>query len=128
MFRYYAVFHGRQSGGDPPTIDLADMRAVLAPRLTQYITLKNCTVEAIFDDAQRFYRAKVDVYSRIHLDTFQVQKGGGRITATFAVDYGWQDRDLKVADPNAEAYQNVHRGKRIDAVATAVFDPTLSRR
>lgn len=124
VYRYYALFQGGKSVS-PPTLDLGAMRTVLAPRLTEYITLKDSTVEAIFEDAQRFYRTKLDVYSRIHLDTFEVQKRDGRVTATFALNYGWQDRDLKVPDPDDEAYQRVHRGKRVDAVATVTFDPTF---
>jgi hypothetical protein len=125
MFRFYSLFACDVSAADRPKLDLRGMQSALAPRLTQYITLKNASVEAIFEDAQRFYQGKSDVYYRIHLETFQVQKRDEQVIATFALDYGWRDHDLKVTSPEGEAYQDIARGKRVTAQATAVFDSTF---
>ncbi|MEP7051027.1 MAG: hypothetical protein ABJB12_11765 [Pseudomonadota bacterium] len=128
MFRFYALFSTDGSAANRPKFDLGGMRSALAPQLAEYITLKNASVEAIFQDAQHFYQGKSDVYYRIHLETFQVQQRDGQVTATFLLDYGWRDHDLKITNSEAEAYQNIARGKRVNARATAAFDSTFHLR
>jgi hypothetical protein len=126
MYRLYAQFSSTHDGIAKPASDLDGLQSVLAPKVTRYITLKDVTAEAIAEDTRRFYRQKDDIYYRIHLDTFKVEKraDAGQVLATFDLDYGWRDHDLKVPHPDAGAEQNLIRGKRVSARVSVVFDPT----
>jgi hypothetical protein len=127
LYRYYALFNNGNSASDyHPKFDLAGLRAVLAPKLTRYITLKDVPVEAIYEDAARFYQAKRNVFYGVHLETFKVEKQNGQVVATYTLDYGWNDDDLKVADRHAdEAYEHIDRQKHVRVAAEAIFDSTF---
>jgi len=125
MYRLYALFTSTNSNNYRPQFDLEGMRAALAPKLSRYVTLKDVTVEAVFEDAQRFYKEKKDVVYRIHLDTFQVAKQGEQVTATYLVDYTWLNDDLGVPARESDSYRHLSRRKIVEAEATAAFDSTF---
>jgi hypothetical protein len=123
MYRYYALFTVASGADDRhPKFDLQGMRGVLSPRLTRYITFKDVPVEAVFEDAARFYKQKRDVYYQLFLSTFKVEKRNGQVVATYTVDYGWQDEDLKGVDAGDE---KITRSKQVRALAEVVFDSTF---
>ena len=123
MYRYYALFTVASGANDRhPKFDLAGMRGVLAPRLTRYITFKDVPVEAVFEDAARFYKQKRDVYYQIVLSTLKVEKRNGQVVATYTVNYGWQDEDLRGVDAGDE---KISRSKQVRALAEVVFDSTF---
>jgi hypothetical protein len=125
MYRFYALFAETSAPEYRAKFDLDGMRSVLAPKLTRYITLTDVSVETVFDDARRFYRAKSLIYYRIDLSTFKVEKQNGQLAATYALSYGWSDEDLPVAAPDAENDQEILRYKHVKALVHVVFDPIV---
>jgi hypothetical protein len=125
MYRFYALFAGGTAPEHQAKLELDVMRLVLAPRLTKYITLKDVSVEAVFHDAERFYRGKSEIYYRIDLGTFKAEKQNGQLVASYALRYGWKDEDLMIADPRAEKYRDMRRYKHVRAQVDVVFDPDV---
>ena len=126
MYRLHALFASEANAPERRAkFNLDGMRSVLAPRLTRYITLKDVSVEAVFDDAKHFYRTKSMIYYRIDLRTFKVEKQNGHLAASYALSYGWQDDDLPVAHPRTENCPEILRYKHVKALVQVFFDPMV---
>jgi hypothetical protein len=82
-------------------------------------------VEAVFENAQRFYKDKSGVRYWIHLGTFQVRKEGAQIVASYVLSYDWENEDLGLAATDAERHHNIARRKSVGARAEVGFDSTF---
>jgi hypothetical protein len=123
LYRFYALFSKDYFG--EKKVDFSGMKQSLAPKLIQYISLKNVTVENVIDDAERFYNKKGDVEYIIHLKNFNIEKQNGSILASCSLSYHWNDFDFNLPDDDENDYSRIYRTKKVEASVKALFDSTF---